>query len=57
MTFFFRAKRIESIADQLVHEWAEFIALPNELRQQPTLSEPRDAEREFTAHPLRFVDG
>jgi len=57
MTFFFRAKRIESIADQLVHEWAEFIAVPTELQQQLTRSEPRDADREFIGHPLRFVDG
>ncbi|MCU0636993.1 MAG: hypothetical protein MUE41_19160 [Gemmatimonadaceae bacterium] len=57
MKSLFRSKRIESIADQLVHEWAEFIALPSELQQQPPRAEPRDTEREFTAHPLRFVDG
>lgn len=57
MTFFFRAKRIESIADQLVHEWAEFIALPREFEEHAARADLRDADREFTAHPLRYVDG
>ena len=56
MKLFFRSKLVESVADQAVHEWAEFIALPVGFEKQQHTPDTRDTEREFTAYPLRFVD-